>query len=158
MTARTEVRLSPHEREMLLSWLDSDTLTEWETTRVRIVLLADEGIRIKDIAERVGVGRNFVPKCLRWYNSGGARGLQDRAAECLAASEADRDRLAACVSSADEDTSRRAKAVLLATEGWTTRDIAEHIGVTSRAARKWIGRFRALGVSGMEDGRIRRWR
>ena len=46
---------------------------------------------------------------------------------------------------------RRRLAVRVVSEGWTVRAAAAAAGVSERCARKWVGRYRLEGVSGLYD-------
>jgi len=46
---------------------------------------------------------------------------------------------------------RRRLAERVVVEGWTLAAAAEAAGVSVRCARKWVGRYRAAGVSGLAD-------
>lgn len=46
---------------------------------------------------------------------------------------------------------RRRLAVRVASEGWTVRAAAEAAGVSVRCARKWVGRYKLEGESGLSD-------
>jgi transposase InsO family protein len=46
---------------------------------------------------------------------------------------------------------RRRLAVRVVREGWTVKAAAESAGVSVRCARKWVGRFRLEGESGLRD-------
>ena len=46
---------------------------------------------------------------------------------------------------------RRRLAVRVESEGWTLKAAAEAAGVSVRCARKWVGRYRLEGESGLHD-------
>jgi CRP-like cAMP-binding protein len=50
---------------------------------------------------------------------------------------------------------RRARMLLLLDEGRTITDIARLVGLTRRFVYKWVARWRASGVAGLEDRRGR---
>jgi hypothetical protein len=54
------VEVPPRDREMLESWLRAPSLRAGLAQRARIVLLAADGVPVKDIVERVGVSKPTV--------------------------------------------------------------------------------------------------
>jgi len=46
---------------------------------------------------------------------------------------------------------RRRLAERVVVEGWTLKTAAEAAGVSVRCARKWVGRYRLEGASGLLD-------
>ena len=46
---------------------------------------------------------------------------------------------------------RRARIVLLAADGLAVRHIATQVGVDRNVVRTWLDRFRAQGVTGLQD-------
>jgi hypothetical protein len=55
MPLTVAVDVSPGDREVLESWLRAPSLRAGVAQRARIVLLAADGVAVKDIVERVGV-------------------------------------------------------------------------------------------------------
>lgn len=43
---------------------------------------------------------------------------------------------------------KRAQLILLSNQGYRVQEIAERLGIHERMARRWIGRFNRLGMSG----------
>jgi transposase len=72
------VDVSPRDREILESWLRSPSLRAGVVARARIVLLAADGVAVKDIVERVGVSKPTVIGWKRRYAAEGLGGLDDR--------------------------------------------------------------------------------
>jgi DNA-binding CsgD family transcriptional regulator len=57
------VDLSSRDREQLTSWVRSSSVRAGLAQRARIVLLAADGVTVKDIVERVGVSK---PTVIAW--------------------------------------------------------------------------------------------
>jgi transposase len=72
------VEVPPRDREMLESWLRAPSLRAGLARRARIVLLAADGVPVKDIVERVGVSKPTVIGWKKRYAAEGVGGLQDR--------------------------------------------------------------------------------
>lgn len=53
--------------------------------------------------------------------------------------------------SAPAGLARRARIVLLAAERVPVRRIAEQVGVDRKIVRRWLDRFRARGLDGLQD-------
>ena len=56
----------------------------------------------------------------------------------------------------DARRSRRLRIVILAAEGWTAPAIGMAVGLTRRICQRWVARFNAEGLAGLEDGRGRK--
>src|ERR671916_2871651 len=72
------VDLSCSDREELTSWVRSSSVRAGLAQRVRIVLLAADGMPVKDIVERVGVSKPTVIAWKKRYAAEGLGGLEDR--------------------------------------------------------------------------------
>ena len=72
------VRLTPAERQALLAWQRSPTLSVGLVRRGRILLLVSEGTSISEIARTVGVSRRFIYKWVRRFLVQGLAGLATR--------------------------------------------------------------------------------
>ena len=66
------VDVPARDREVLQSWLRSPSVRAGLAQRARIVLLAADGVRVKDIVERVGVSR---PTVIGWKKRYAAEGV-----------------------------------------------------------------------------------
>ena len=66
------------DREVLESWLRAPSVRAGLAQRARIVLLAADGVAVKDIVERVGVSKPTVIGWKKRYATEGLDGLQDR--------------------------------------------------------------------------------
>src|SRR5437763_2586436 len=73
------VDLSSSDREELTSWVRSSSVRAGPAQRARIVLLAADGVAVKDIVERVGVSKPTVIIWKKRYAAEGIGGLEDRA-------------------------------------------------------------------------------
>jgi transposase len=78
MALTVPVELSPRDREVLESWVRSASVPAGLARRARIVLLAAEGVAVKDIVVRVGVSKPTVIGWKRRYATEGLGGLDDR--------------------------------------------------------------------------------
>ena len=47
---------------------------------------------------------------------------------------------------------KRAQIILLSNQGYLAHEIAEKLSVHEKTARRWVGRFNKLGMSGLEEG------
>jgi transposase len=72
------VDVSPGDREVLESWTRSRSLRAGLAQRARIVLLAADGVPVKDIVARVGVSKPTVIGWKKRYLAEGLGGLDDR--------------------------------------------------------------------------------
>ena len=78
MPLTVAVNLSPRDREVLQSWLRAPSLRAGLAQRARIVLLAADGVAVKDIVARVGVSKPTVIGWKKRYIAEGLAGLEDR--------------------------------------------------------------------------------
>jgi len=72
------VDVPPRDREVLESWLRASSIRAGLAQRARIVLLAADGVMVKDIVERVGVSKPTVIGWKKRYAAEGVGGLEDR--------------------------------------------------------------------------------
>jgi hypothetical protein len=77
-TTSLTIRLTPVERQTLLTWQRATTISAGRARRGRIVLLVADGIRISDIATTVGISRRFVYKWAQRFLQQGLEGLTDK--------------------------------------------------------------------------------
>jgi len=79
MALTVTVDVPPRDRVILESWTRSSSVRAGLAQRARIVLLAADGVAVKDIVERVGVSKPTVIAWKKRYLSEGVGGLDDRA-------------------------------------------------------------------------------
>jgi transposase len=72
------VELSSRDREQLTSWVRSSSVRAGLAQRARIVLLAADGVPVKEIVERVGMSKPTVIAWKKRYTAEGIGGLADR--------------------------------------------------------------------------------
>ena len=78
MPLTVTVDVPPRDREVLESWLRAPSMRAGLAQRARIVLLAADGVPVKDIVERVGVSKPTVIGWKKRYAAEGIGGLEDR--------------------------------------------------------------------------------
>src|SRR5829696_10578356 len=78
MALTVPVEVPPRDREVLESWLRAPSVRAGLARRARIVLLAADGVPVKDIVERVGVSKPTVIGWKKRYAAEGVGGLADR--------------------------------------------------------------------------------
>src|SRR5690242_1337022 len=78
MPLTVAVDVPPRDREVLESWLRAPSLRAGLAQRARIVLLAADGVPVKDIVARVGVSKPTVIGWKKRYAVEGIGGLDDR--------------------------------------------------------------------------------
>jgi transposase len=76
------VELSSRDREQLTSWVHSSSVRAGLAQRARIVLLAADGVPVKEIVERVGMSK---PTVIAWKKRYAAEGIGGLSAEAGAA-------------------------------------------------------------------------
>lgn len=74
---KSKLTLSSRQREQLLAWARSRSLPQGIACRVRIVLLADEGLNNKEIASQIGLSQATVGKWRSRFLERGLEGLHD---------------------------------------------------------------------------------
>jgi CRP-like cAMP-binding protein len=72
------IRLTPAQRQALLTWQRATTISVGLARRGRIILLMADGMTITDVAAAVGVSRHFVYKWIQRFLQEGLEGLQRR--------------------------------------------------------------------------------
>jgi transposase len=72
------IRLTPAERQTLLAWQRSTTISAGLARRGRILLLLADGATITDLAATVGISRRFVYKWAQRFLEQGVEGLADK--------------------------------------------------------------------------------
>ena len=77
-TTAITIHLTPQERQTLLAWQRSTTMTAGRARRARIILLVAEGMPLSYIADKVGLSRRFVYKWVKRFLHEGVAGLIDR--------------------------------------------------------------------------------
>ena len=72
------IRLTPAQRQTLLTWQRATTISAGRARRGRILLLMADGMPISDVAVTVGISRRFVYKWVQRFVAEGAAGLADK--------------------------------------------------------------------------------
>jgi hypothetical protein len=72
------IRLTPAERQTLLAWQRSTTISASRARRGRILLLLADGVTITDTAAAVGMSRRHTYKWIQRFVQEGLEGLHDR--------------------------------------------------------------------------------
>jgi transposase len=128
MALTVPVNVPPRDREVLESWLRAPSVRAGLAQRARIVLLAADGVAVKDIVERVGVSKPTVIGWKKRYATEGIGGLEDRP-------KPGRRRVvdeAAVVAATLEPPPER-----LGVTHWSTRLLAAELGIS----HVWIGKI-----------------
>jgi len=73
-----------------------------------------------------------------------------RAIHVRSISESDRKELQNLLSSENRSLAKRARIILLSAQGKTLREIAKEVGLHYQNVRKWVHRFIASGIPGLE--------
>jgi biotin operon repressor len=71
------IQLTPAQRQTLLAWQRSTTISAGLARRGRIIVLVADGVPITDIAATVGLSRRFVYKWAKRFLEQGLEGLAD---------------------------------------------------------------------------------
>jgi len=122
------VDVPPRDREVLQSWLRAPSVRAGLAQRARIVLLAADGVPVKDIVARVGVSKPTVIGWKKRYAAEGLGGLEDRP-------KPGRRRVvdeAAVVSATLEPPPER-----LGVTHWSTRLLGAELGIS----HVWVGKI-----------------
>lgn len=77
-TSPYRIELSEDERAVLESLARSYTLPYWQVMRAQMVLMAAEGLRNDQIADRLRCGRDVVSQWRKRFFEDGLAGLEDR--------------------------------------------------------------------------------
>jgi biotin operon repressor len=72
------IQLTPTQRQTLLAWQRSTTISAGLARRGRLILLLADGVTISDIAATVGISRRFVYKWVQRFLEKGMEGLTDK--------------------------------------------------------------------------------
>ena len=72
------IRLTPAQRQALLTWQRATTISVGLARRGRIILLMADGMPISDVAVTVGISRRFVYKWVQRFLAEGVEGLADK--------------------------------------------------------------------------------
>jgi transposase len=72
------IHLTPAQRQTLLAWQRSTTISAGLARRGRIILLLADGVTITDIAAAVGMSRRHSYKWVQRFLQQGLEGLQDK--------------------------------------------------------------------------------
>jgi transposase-like protein len=72
------IRLTPAERQTLLTWQRARTIPAGVARRARLILLLAEEVPITDIAATVGLSRRHTYKWIKRFMQEGLEGLQDK--------------------------------------------------------------------------------
>jgi hypothetical protein len=72
------IHLTPAQRQTLLAWQRSTTISAGLARRGRIILLLADGVTITDIAAAVGMSRRHIYKWVQRFLLQGLDGLQDK--------------------------------------------------------------------------------
>ena len=72
------IRLTPAQRQTLLTWQRATTISAGRARRGRIILLMADGMPISDVAGTVGISRRFVYKWVQRFMAEGVEGLADK--------------------------------------------------------------------------------
>jgi hypothetical protein len=72
------IRLTPAERQTLLAWQRSTTISAGLARRGRLLLLLADGMTLTDIAATVGLSRRNTYKWIQQFLQDGLAGLEDK--------------------------------------------------------------------------------
>ena len=126
------VDLPGRDREVLQSWLRAPSVRAGLAQRARIVLLAADGVTVKDIVERVGVSKPTVIAWKKRYAAEGVAGLRDRPKPGRPVTV---DEVAVVLATLEPPPER------LGVTHWSSRLLADHLGISNvwvaRIWRKW---------------------
>jgi transposase len=122
------VDLSSSDREELTSWVRSSSVRAGLAQRARIVLLAADGVPVKEIVERVGVSKPTVIAWKKRYAAEGIGGLADR----LKSGRPKQVDEIAVVSATLEPPPQR-----LGITHWSSRLLAAELGIS----HVWVGKI-----------------
>jgi transposase len=129
------IELTESEREQLESWSRRWTSAQALSQRSRIVLLAAEGLRTGEIAERLGVHRNTVAKWRERFRAERLEGLLDEPRPGRPRTVTDAHVEEVIVKTL-ESTPKNAT-------HWSTRSMAKEVGLTQSAVHRI---WRAFGL------------
>ena len=72
------IHLTPAERQTLLAWQRSTTISAGRARRGRIILLIADRVPIANIATTIGISRRFIYKWVQRFAQEGLAGLEDK--------------------------------------------------------------------------------
>jgi transposase len=72
------IHLTPAQRQTLLAWQRSTTISAGLARRSRSILLLADGVTITDIAAAVGLSRRHIYKWVQRFLQQGLEGLHDK--------------------------------------------------------------------------------
>ena len=72
------IHLTPAQRQTLLAWQRSTTISAGLARRSRSILLLADGVTITDIAAAVGMSRRHIYKWVQRFVQQGLEGLHDK--------------------------------------------------------------------------------
>lgn len=121
MALTVTVDVSPGDREVLESWTRSPSMPAGLAQRARIVLLAADGVPVKDIVARVGVSKPTVIGWKKRYAAEGIGGLEDRAKPGRPGQV---DEVAVVLATLDRPPER------LGVTHWSSRLLADQLGIS----------------------------
>lgn len=125
MRSATPIQLTARERSELESILRAEAPDSRLGQRIRLVLLAADGLQNKEIAQRLGVGRIQVARWRERYAQDGLEGVRSDRPRGAPPVKLDRARLAELV--ADSGAG-----------GWTTRKLASELGVSPASVSRHL--------------------
>jgi transposase len=139
-----EVEVSADERRQLEAWARRPSSAQALAQRSRIVLLAAEGLKNTQIAERLGIGRDTAASWRRRYASEGLDGLLDEPRPGRPRTISD--------AQVEEVIVRTLESVPKDATHWSTRSLAKELGLSQSAvSRIW----RAFGL---QPHRVETWK
>jgi len=122
------IELSEVEREQLESWSRRQTTANALAQRSRIVLLAGDGLRTGEIADRVGVHRNTVAKWRRRFEAERLDGLVDEPRPGQPRTITDQQ--------VDEVITKTLESAPKDATHWSTRSMAAEVGLNQTAVQR----------------------
>src|SRR3954453_11145477 len=120
--------LSEAEREQLESWSRRLTTSRALAERSRIVLLSADGLRIGQVAERLGVHRNTAAKWRRRFEAERLEGLLDEPRPGEPRTISDRK--------VDEVITKTLESAPVDATHWSTRSMAKEVGLNQSAVHR----------------------
>src|SRR5215207_4812116 len=132
MALTVTVDITVEDRRVLESWTRSPSMRSGLAQRARIVLLAADGVAVKDIVERVGVSKPTVIGWKKRYTAEGLGGLDDRPKPGRPARV---DEVAVVLATLEPPPEQ------LGVTHWSSRLLADQLGISNvwvaRIWRKW---------------------
>ncbi len=72
------IDLTPDQRQALMAWQRSTTISAGRARRSRIILQLADGVPVSHIADYVGISRRYVYKWVKRFLEHGVAGLADK--------------------------------------------------------------------------------